>query len=63
MNFLNKIKGFNFSNKLLEETKETIDKDIESIGKRLEDEVGGNEDEIIIDSILDDISYEILNRI
>ncbi len=62
MNFLNKIKGFNFSNKLLEETKETIDKDIESIGKRLEDEVGGNEDEIIIDSILDDISYEILNR-
>lgn len=62
MDFINKIKGFNFSNKILEETKEAIDIDIKSIGKRLEDEVGGNEDEPIIDSILDDISYEILNR-
>lgn len=62
MNFIDKIKGFNFSKKILESTQEDIDMDIKSINKRLSDEIGGEEDESIIDSILDDISYEILNR-
>jgi len=62
MNFIDKIKGFNFSKKILESTQEDIGTDIKSISKRLTDEIGGVEDESIIDSILDDITYEILNR-
>jgi hypothetical protein len=61
MSFLENIKGFNFSDRLLEQASPNFDKDVESIVKRLNDEVGGEEDEAIIDSILDDIDYRIID--
>ena len=60
MDFLNKMKGFSFSKKIFEETKPSID--IENMKKKLTDEIGGDEDESVIDSILDDISHEMLER-
>jgi len=62
MSFLNKIKGFSFSKSIFEETKMDISNDIKSIEKKISDEVGGTEDESIIDGILDDITDEMLNR-
>jgi len=62
MNFLENIKGFSFSKSILEETAADVSSDLKSIIKRLNDEVGGNEDEPLIDSILDDIDYEILDK-
>lgn len=62
MSFLDNIKGFNFSKKVLEQTDPQIDQDLERIIKKLKDEVGGPEDEPVIDSILDDIEYEILDK-
>ena len=62
MSFLENIKGFNFSDRLLEQASPNFDKDVESIVKRLNDEVGGEEDEAIIDSILDDIDYRIIDN-
>ena len=61
MSFLDNIKGFNFSNKVLENTSIDLDKEIESIAKRVDDEVGGSDDEAIIDAIIDDVSYDILD--
>ena len=62
MSFLSNIKGFSFSNRILEETQADVSSDLERIIKKLNDEVGGNEDEPVIDSILDDIDYDILDR-
>lgn len=62
MGFLENIKGFNFSDRILERSEPDFDKDIESITKRINDEVGGEEDEAIIDSILDDIDYRIIDN-
>ena len=60
MNFLNKMKGLSFSTGILEETKPSVN--IADIKKKISDEVGGDEDESIIDGILDDISYDMLDR-
>lgn len=62
MSFLENIKGFNFSKKILEQTDPQIDQDLERVVKKLKDEVGGSEDEPVIDSILDDIDYEMLEK-
>ena len=60
MNFLNKMKGLSFSTSILEETTPSIN--IADIKKKISDEVGGDEDESIIDGILDDISYDMLDK-
>ena len=62
MSFLDNIKGFNFSNRILENTSADLDKDIESITKRIKDEVGGPDDESIIDGIMDDVRYDMLDK-
>ena len=62
MNFLDNIKGFDFSNSLLEETLPDDEAVLENILKRIKDEVGGAEDEAIIDGILDDIEYGVLDK-
>ena len=62
MSFLDNIKGFNFSNRILENTSAELDKDIESITKRIKDEVGGPDDEAIIDGIIDDVRYDMLDK-
>lgn len=62
MNFINNIKGFSFFDRVLEETQADVNSELAAIVKKIQDEVGGTEDEPIIDSILDDIDYEILDR-
>jgi hypothetical protein len=62
MNFINNIKGFSFFDRVLEETQADVNSELATIVKKIQDEVGGTEDEPIIDSILDDIDYEILDR-
>ena len=62
MSFLDNIKGFNFLNKVLENISADLDEEVESIIKRVNDEVGGSEDEAIIDSIMDDVRYDMLDE-
>ena len=62
MSFLDNIKGFNFLNKVLENVSADLDEEVESIIKRVNDEVGGSEDEAIIDSIMDDVRYDMLDE-
>jgi hypothetical protein len=60
MNFLRNIKGFDFSNSILEDT--DTPNELELMIKKLNDEVGGKNDEPVIDSILDDIDYKVIDE-
>jgi hypothetical protein len=62
MGMFDNIKGFSFGKPINEKKVEPINvgANLDKIRERISEEIGGKEDEVVIDSILDDISHEMI---
>lgn len=62
MGIFDNIKGFSFNKPLNEKRNQPESVNLERIKETLAEKIGGDQDEVVIDSLLDDISHEMIER-